>query len=414
LTMDLEKRLYEALRQVSANPKAPRPDLFKVPPEGSVRQTDQGSIWMIETFFDEGYLHGRVELCSQMPKSPLEILDPFCYRGGFRFDKVAVIDTETTGLAGGTGTYPFIIGIGFWKEKQFVVRQYILRDFFEEPAQLSAFTSDLSGTTSILTYNGKTFDMPLLRTRFHINRMEIPFTDHIHLDFIHPCRRLFRRHFDSLNLTNLEEKVVGFDREDDVPSHLIPRIYFDYLQNRDESLLLPILNHNRNDIVSLYVLAQETFRRVELALERTYEDDLLFLSLGRILFKSGQWRRSRELVSCVRPQFAGREIADETLRLHSRAASKMKDWDEALKIWNKMLRSGRFGCYPHIELAKHHEHRLKDHQRALDYTNIALRIMEFEREYVSASTFQKTLAGLKKRQRRLMEKIDNSSDRSEH
>ncbi len=411
MTMDLEKRLYEALRQAKANPKAQKPDLFKIPPEGSVRQTDYGPIWMIETLFDEGYLHGQVELRSQVPSSSLEILDPFCYRGGFGFDKAAVIDTETTGLAGGTGTYPFIIGIGFWADKQFVVRQYILRDFSEEPAQLSAFASDLAGTTSILTYNGKTFDMPLLRTRFRINRMEIPFGDHHHLDFIHPCRRLYKRHFDSLNLTNLEAKIVGFEREDDVPGHLIPRIYFDYLQNRDETILLPILNHNRNDIVSLYMLAQETLRRVELALEHSYEDDLLFLSLGRILFKTGQWQRSRELFSCIKPQFSSRDIADESLRLHSRAASKMKDWGEALKIWNKMLRSGRFGCYPHIELAKYHEHRLKDHQKALDYTNLALRIIEFDREYVSESSFQNTLIGLKKRQRRLMEKIEKNSNR---
>jgi uncharacterized protein YprB with RNaseH-like and TPR domain len=407
--MDLEKRIYEALKQATGNPRTPKPDLFKEPPTGSIRQTEQGAVWMVETLYDEGYLHGRVELSPQVSRAPLEILDPLCYQNGFCFDKAAIIDTETTGLAGGTGTYPFIIGIGFWKQSRFVVRQYILRDFFEEPAQLEAFKTDLLSTTSILTYNGKTFDMPLLRTRFRINRLEIPFNNHPHFDFVHPCRRLYRRHFDSLNLTHLEEKILGFDREDDVPSHIIPRIYFDYLQDRDETHLLPILNHNRNDIVSLYILAQETFRRIELALAHTIDDDLLFLSLGQIFYRSGQCDRALELLSCIKPQFAPRQIVDESLRLHSRVARKMKDWDDALKTWNQMLRLGRFGCYPHIELAKHNEHRLKDYQRALDYTNIALRIIEFEREFTSPAAYRNRLDSIKKRRARLIAKISRSS-----
>ncbi len=175
-----------------------------------MRQTDLGPVWMVETSYDIGYLHGQVELASEMPPSALEILEHGCLERGFKYEKVAVIDTETTGLAGGTGTYPFIIGIGFWAEEKFVVRQYILRDFSEEPSQLSAFASDLAGTTSILTYNGKTFDIPILRTRFRINRLEVPFEDHIHFDFVHPCRRLFRTHFDSLKLTLLRDQAPRF------------------------------------------------------------------------------------------------------------------------------------------------------------------------------------------------------------
>ncbi len=187
--MDLEKRLYEALKLHKTNPRAPRPDLFKEPSVGILRQTEHGPIWMVETSYDIGYLHGRVELSDTIDRTALEIIDPICADQQFDFHKIAVIDTETTGLAGGTGTYPFIIGIGFWTENKFVVRQYILRDFFEEPAQLDAFTADLSSCSCILTYNGKTFDMPLLRTRYRINRISIPFNDHIHLDLVHPCRR---------------------------------------------------------------------------------------------------------------------------------------------------------------------------------------------------------------------------------
>ena len=417
--MDLEKRLYDALKRHIENPRAPKPDVFSPPPVGSVRQTSHGSIWMVETTYDEGYLHGRVELGLDLPSSILKIVDPRLLEHNFEFKNAAVIDTETTGLAGGTGTYPFIIGIGFWRSlmpqdgdvsrhpevTQFVVRQYILRDFSEEPAQLSAFMDDLLQTSCMLTYNGKTFDIPLLRTRFRINRMEIPFNNHSHLDFVHPARRIYRRHFDIFNLSHLEEKVLGFERADDVPGHLIPRLYFDYLQNRNDELLLPILTHNRNDIVSLYLLVQETWRRIELALSNASDDDSLLLSLGHIFYKAGDYDRAKSLLSGIKARFAPEEITNESILLHSHAAKKTRDWDSAVEIWNKMLKMGKFGCYPYIELAKHCEHRLKDYQAALKHTDMAMHYIEFEREFVTPSVYKNLLESLKIRHKRLMKRI---------
>jgi hypothetical protein len=403
--MDLEKRLYDALRSQIAYPKAPRPDLFRIPPTGEIRKTKLGPTWMVETVYDPGYMHGNIILEPEMAGQALRILDESLRSADFDFRKIAVIDTETTGLAGGSGTYCFIIGIAFWVGKQFVVRQYILRDFHEEPAQLSAFASDLAETTALLTYNGKTFDMPLLRTRFRINRLEIPFADRVHLDFVHPCRRLYRRHMNSLSLIALEEKILGFERADDVPAYLIPRIYFDYLQSRDDNLLLPILNHNREDIVSLYMLVQETSRRIGLALQHSCEDDVFLLSLGQIFLKAGDFLTSLDLLSCVKPQFSSRDIADDALKLRALAAKKSRDWETAQNIWEEMLKSGRFGCYPHVELAKHHEHRLKNPRAALKHTESAMRRIEFEREIAAPTTHGNALELLLKRHRRLLVKI---------
>ena len=402
--MDLERRLYEALRRHLENPLSPKPDLFKIPPTGSIKETPHGQIWMVETSYDLGYLHGRVELLQSIYSDSLEILDPCCFRDRFDFHSAAVVDTETTGLAGGTGTYPFIIGIGKWIGEQFVVRQYILRDFFEEPAQLAAFASDLDGPGSILTYNGKTFDLPLLRTRFRINRMEMPFANHVHLDFMHSCRKLYKRHFPNLNLTFLEEKLLGFERSEDVPRHLIPRIYFDYLQHRDDNVLLPILNHNRDDIVGLYLLAQETLHRVDLALANACQDDLLLLALGHIYYRSGNTQRTLDLLSNVKPQFASDEAINEFYLLRCRAAKKLRDWEIATSIWEQMLKIGRFGHYPHVELAKHYEHRLKDLKTALKLTNLALRTMEFERQFISDARYRSLTESLRRRQSRLLRK----------
>ncbi len=199
---------------------------------------------------------------------------------------------------------------------------------------------------------------------------------------------------------------MAFERIDDVPSHIIPRIYFDYLQNRDENLLLPILNHNRDDIVSLYLLAQETASRIELALASSSNDDLLLLSLGQILYKARAYEKSKSLIFNIKSQFAPTDVGDESLRLKSQIAKKTSDWETAIDVWNQMIRIGRFGCLPHIELAKHYEHRMKDLQSALDLTEAAMRLLEFEREIQSSKFNNHLFQSLKRRHQRLIKKIN--------
>ncbi|MEE9553709.1 MAG: ribonuclease H-like domain-containing protein [candidate division Zixibacteria bacterium] len=403
--MDLEKRLYEALKSHGKTPEKSKSDLFKEPPIGTVRETSAGPIWMVETAYDEGYLHGRVELSNSIAGTALPYFESSLDYEKFATSGIAVIDTETTGLAGGTGTYPFILGVGFFINDKFVVRQYILRDFAEEPAQLAAFTEDIKGLSTLLTYNGKSFDIPLLRTRFRINRTPIPFSDYPHIDMVHPCRRLYKLHFESFTLGMMESAIVGFERIDDVPSHLIPYIYFDFLQNRNQELLLPILNHNRDDIVSLYLLAQETGRRIELACNDGCEDDPFLLSLSRISFNNREYDKARTFIDKIKTEYAPDKIADETLFLKSILAKKERNWDEAQSLWREMLDSGKFGYYPHIEMAKHLEHRKKDIKAALELTNNALKLIEFERELSSHTSYKNNSSALKRRHKRLTHKI---------
>jgi uncharacterized protein YprB with RNaseH-like and TPR domain len=407
--MDLEKRLYEALKLHKTTPRTTKPDLYKKPPIGKIRKTDLGPVWMVETVYDEGYLHGRAELSKNIPDSAIDFFGIAEYRDPVNLTRAAVIDTETTGLAGGTGTYPFIIGIGFWRKNGFVVRQYILRDFSEEPAQLFAFTQDLNKTSSLLTYNGKSFDIPLLRTRFRINRMKVPFVNSPHIDLLHPCRRIYKNHFETFNLTFLETMILGFERTDDVPSHLIPRIYFDFLQNRDDDLLIPILYHNRDDIVSLYLLAQETARRIDLALCGASNDDNMFLSLAKIRFISRDYDAAEKMLGFIKSDFAEKQVNDDAMMIKSITAKRVRDWDKAQSVWRQMIDCGRFGVFPHIELAKHLEHRVKEFDSALELTNSAMRLLEFERELISGSEYRNSLNELKHRQRRLLKKINKKS-----
>jgi len=407
--MDLEKRLYEALKLHKSVPRSPRLDLYKKPPIGSIRETDHGPVWMVETVYEECYLHGRTELSRDISESALDFFGIDDSQDYVDLTGAAVIDTETTGLAGGTGTYPFIIGIGFWSKNRFVVRQYILRDFSEEPAQLSAFTEDLNETSSLLTYNGKSFDIPLLRTRFRINRLKVPFTDYPHIDLLHPCRRIYRNHFDIFNLTYLEAMILGFERTDDVPSHLIPKIYFDFLQNRDDDLLIPILYHNRDDIISLYMLAQETARRIDLALCGASNDDNMFLSLAKIRFTSRDYDSAEKMLGFIKSDFAEKQVNDDAMMIKAITAKRIRDWGNAQSVWRQMIDCGRFGIFPHIELAKHLEHRAKDLDAALAATDTAIRLLEFEREFLPAPDYRKNLGELKHRRKRLVGKIDKKN-----
>jgi hypothetical protein len=203
--------------------------------------------------------------------------------------------------------------------------------------------------------------------------------------------------------------ILGFERADDVPSHLIPKIYFNFLQNRDDELLIPILYHNRDDIVSLYMLAQETARRIDLALCGASNDDNMFLSLAKIKFLSRDYDSAEKMLGFIKSDFAENQINDDAMMIKSITAKRVRDWVRAESVWRQMIDCGRFGIFPHIELAKHLEHRVKNLDSALELTKSAMRLLEFERELLSGSEYRNSLNELKHRQKRLLKKIDKKS-----
>jgi len=176
---------------------------------------------------------------------------------GFDPARAAFIDTETTGLAGGTGTYAFMVGIGFFRDGDLVVRQYFMRDLDEERPMMLAIAEELRRFEWSVSFNGKSFDIPLLRTRFVMSRLR-PSVDHmVHLDLLHASRRLWRHASfaaGGLSLGALEGGLLEHVRPFDVPSWRIPEMYFDYLRSRDASPLESVFAHNHEDIASLVCL----------------------------------------------------------------------------------------------------------------------------------------------------------------
>jgi len=172
-----------------------------------------------------------------------------------RWEDVLFLDTETTGLAGGTGTYVFLLGIAYFCEGELVLRQHLLHDIGHEREFVTAVQNEVERFHACASYNGKSFDLPLLRTRWVMTlRSEIT-VDESHLDLLHPARRLWRDRYGSTGLKQLEESLFDEGRTNDIPGALIPDAYFHYLRKRDPAIIAPVLEHNARDIVSLVRVA---------------------------------------------------------------------------------------------------------------------------------------------------------------
>ncbi len=172
-----------------------------------------------------------------------------------RWQDVLWLDTETTGLAGGTGTYVFLLGIAYFCEGELVLRQHLLHDIGYERGFVETIQAEIESFRACASYNGKSFDLPLLRTRWVMTlRGEIT-VDESHLDLLHPARRLWRDRYGSTGLKQLEESLFDEGRTNDIPGSLIPDAYFHYLRKRDHAIIAPVLEHNARDIVSLVRIA---------------------------------------------------------------------------------------------------------------------------------------------------------------
>jgi uncharacterized protein YprB with RNaseH-like and TPR domain len=182
-----------------------------------------------------------------------------------RWQDVLFLDTETTGLSGGTGTYVFLIGLAHFEEGELVLRQHLLHDIGAERAFVAMLDKELEPYRACASYNGKSFDIPLLRTRFVMAIRSELTVDESHLDLLHPARRLWRDRFGSTTLKQLEESVLDDARSADIPGSLIPDAYFYYLRKRDPAIIAPVLEHNARDVLSLVRIADRVAKTVLLA-----------------------------------------------------------------------------------------------------------------------------------------------------
>ena len=286
----------------------------------------------------------------------------------------AFVDTETTGLAGGSGTYAFMVGAGRFEEDGFRLAQFFLRDPAEEPALLHALEHFLAPAETLVSFNGKSYDLPLLRARYITNSYPFPFNDTAHLDLLHLARRLWRQRLPSRTLTYLEEHILNQTRtEEDTPGWMIPQMYFDYLRSGDARPLKGVFYHNAMDILTLAALTNHIAHLLADPLDGRVAYALDLTSIGRLNQDLGYLDRAARIFETCLEQDLPKDIQQQTVERLSMLHKKRGEMPLALSLWWQAAADRHI--YAHEELAKYFEHTEKNYAEALRWTEAALAIL---------------------------------------
>ena len=281
------------------------------------------------------------------------------------------LDIETTGVVSGTGTYPFLIGIAWWDAGGLEVEQFFMREHSEEHSVLVALAERMAERRVLVTFNGKTFDWPLLETRYQMTRkIRVP-SPKAHLDFLHPARNLWRLRLGSARLPELEKHVLGWNRGADVMSELIPQIYFDYLRGGSPDPLVPIFHHNQMDLRGLAGIATRTLAVLSDP-ESHGQDALELFGVSRICERRGETARAKRLYERSIAAELPSDTALAAQRFLARLAKREGDHALACELWEKMLGASRDGFEAYEQLAIHYERRARAPQRAAELVGKAL------------------------------------------
>jgi uncharacterized protein YprB with RNaseH-like and TPR domain len=284
------------------------------------------------------------------------------------------LDTETTGLAGGSGTYAFLVGLAWWDAGGLEVEQLFLRDYREEHAVLEALAARMAERRVLVTFNGRSFDWPLLETRYRMTRRIAPASPAAHLDLLHPARQLWRLKLGSVRLIELERQVLGaidWRRDDDIPGALIPQAYFSYLRGDGPEALSQVFRHNQMDLRGLAALATRVLRMVTEP-ESASEDALELYGLSRLLERHGSAELARRLFERALAAGLPDEADRAARRGLARLAKREQDFGRATELWEDILGDSRDGLDAYEQLAMYYEHRAAAPERALELTREAL------------------------------------------
>jgi uncharacterized protein len=345
--------------------------------------------------------HGMAE--ERLDASALRLLLPEASEEAANPRQWLFLDTETTGIMGGSGTYAFMVGIAWWDAGGLEVEQFFMRDHSEEHALLMTLAERMAERCVLVTFNGKSFDWPLLETRYRMTRKLRPPAPRAHLDFLHPARNLWRLRIGSVRLQELERHVLGWNRGADVASEFIPEIYFDFLRGGPPEPLVPIFLHNQMDLRGLAALSS---RIVSLLAEpdRPGKDGFELFGLSRICERRGEATRARKHYE---QSLASDELPAETDRVARRSLARMAkregDLSRARDLWQSMLGNSREGFEAYEQLAIYYERHLRELQRAALISRDALTELQRAKRLgtIAPGAYQHTRARFERRLARL-------------
>lgn len=348
---------------------------------GVTHVTEHGELHVVEHHCERTERHGARAIHTARSVDPDVVatlaLDP--QMRGLDFSRALYIDTETTGLMGGTGTVPFLIGTAAFEGEQLVVRKLMLRRLGEEAPMLHALAERLREATCVVSFNGKSFDWPLLRTRFVMNRVKAPPVPP-HLDLLHCARRVWKGRMERVRLVDIEREVLGFEREDDVAGSEIPGLYMAYLRRGDPAPIARIIEHNRLDLIALAALLAELVDQFTgLGADEDPRDKL---ACARVAERAGDAVLARALASASVLTLGQGKNAAEAWLLHARVARREGDVEReeqalleavaALTVAGVEPAPSLVGAQVHLALAKLYERKRKDPLRALPHAQLTV------------------------------------------
>jgi uncharacterized protein YprB with RNaseH-like and TPR domain len=372
--------LAERLRGVLNSP-APRPVPPPAPPRHDARAVAQmiGGEWrsagearclVVEHRFAPVERHGRCmvgQFAEDLQAAAGEA--PLLTAGAPARLPFLFFDLETTGLSGGAGTQAFLVGCGWFDaEGGFITRQYLLSHYADERPVLHTFAGDLAAAGALVSFNGKSFDAPMLETRYLFHRLEWRGSHLPHLDVLHPARRFWgAERTDGCSLGALERAVLGAGRVGDIPGIEIPARYFQFVRTGDPRPLAAVLDHNRLDLMSLAALTSRLLAMVRggAAAASTAGEAV---ALGRIYARAGLDARAHDAFERALTASRGGPAHIEALRSLAVLARRGRRFDQAATLWQRLLDAS--GCPAAVAreateaLAIHHEHRLRNFEEA--------------------------------------------------
>jgi uncharacterized protein YprB with RNaseH-like and TPR domain len=340
--------------------------------ERPVERKRREPVQVFENSYVLGASYGQIPIAMglQIPADILGFLSRDAAFEGLDLSSALFLDLETTGLAGGTGTVPFLVGLAYYRDERFKVTQFFLNEMAEEDRlvrELAQFIRDM-GFKSLVTYNGKAFDLPLVETRFALHRTPCPLRGMPHLDFLFSARSLWQHKYDSCRLFHLAQQIVQAERSEDIPGAEIPLRYFQYIRSGDFSLIDPILYHNQEDLLSLLgvvVAGAVLVERNREAAARGDGDPMDLYGVAKLFERAGDAATSAALLE--KALAGGRGLTAEVSMVARKKLShhfkKNKDWDKALPFWQEMAAGEEVDCFR--ELAMYFEHTARDLDEAI-------------------------------------------------
>lgn len=349
--------------------------LDKLLPGGTIQTTADGDCFILDNVYALAHRHGDDPLDSwqrvDWSATAVFTQDP-------RFHDLTLpdclfVDTETTGLAG-AGTIAFMVGVAFVEGDALVVRQYFLRDHGDEPAMLLLLDELLAGKKALVTFNGRSFDLPLLDRRFLMNRLRADVLDRPHIDLLLPARRLWRNRFGSVALGELEKKLLGVRRSHaDVPGYAIPGLYHEYIRTGDARQMARVFYHNEIDMLSMVTLLPRVIRQFAHADEGDHALDL---------FSLGRWQQQMGLLAEAEQNLRRALAGDVSLAQYHQTLHELANLlkrngrrPEALPLWQQIAATTFDDVTAHVELAMHYEWQEKDIATAIRWTEQALTLL---------------------------------------